>query len=395
MPLNNELYRYLQLAVNSGNLPGTTVKISKENQPMTAKYVRDTTTGRYRLIATHPGEEYRVCCPDCDDHRYRLHINHRWGVYDPKTKSRNRWLIHCYHKNCESRYGFSQDILQRIDPVGNRLRGARVSDLPRLTPANTKPAPLPKTVPMNKLDPEHPASQLMLKRGFNLEKLSKHWDIGWCEDHRIPTMRNRIVVPFYMDHKVVGWQARYVGTDGDNKNQWLCGECGQEWYSDEKPEECDKCNNRELDKVAKWYTGYNTKTGETLFNYDNASAWPYVVLCEGPLDVIRLGTPKETEVPGPGVAVFGHSLSYHQKHLILRRPSWVNGTVFLCFDDELWDDDAESERLMEIITSLRGNVQNIIPVFLPKHKDPGDLTHPELWGCIRQAAENENIKVEW
>ena len=90
--LNPTLYRVLKHNLGP-------VTIADAGRAMVKIYSK-TFDGRTRLVHQDAGEYYRVNCPFCNDHRQRLWINHLWGVYDPMTKSCNRWLAHCYNESC-------------------------------------------------------------------------------------------------------------------------------------------------------------------------------------------------------------------------------------------------------------------------------------------------------
>src|SRR6266404_4222758 len=90
-PLNQELYKALQ---QFGE-----VHIVDAGVELLAEYHADH-NGRVRMHALSPGEYYCINCPYCTDMKFRLWINHRWGIRDVKTGTRNRWLAICYNENC-------------------------------------------------------------------------------------------------------------------------------------------------------------------------------------------------------------------------------------------------------------------------------------------------------
>src|SRR4051794_18793914 len=67
---------------------------------MVSRVYEEAGTGDLRLQVDHFGEQYRVCCPFCPDTRKRLYINHRWGLFDERTRSKNLWLAKCYNEDC-------------------------------------------------------------------------------------------------------------------------------------------------------------------------------------------------------------------------------------------------------------------------------------------------------
>src|SRR5687767_12890973 len=74
------------------------VLVANEGEHSHVYYCPDWTRGgKPRAETAHSGEYYRVNCPFCTDSRFRLWINHRWGVYDQVTGNYNLHLAHCYN----------------------------------------------------------------------------------------------------------------------------------------------------------------------------------------------------------------------------------------------------------------------------------------------------------
>src|ERR1017187_9480324 len=75
------------------------VRITSEMEAMQCHYRKNVLTGEWQLDIAHPGEYYIISCPYCGDTRFRLRINHRWGVTDERGHS-NLWLAHCHNERC-------------------------------------------------------------------------------------------------------------------------------------------------------------------------------------------------------------------------------------------------------------------------------------------------------
>ena len=73
-PLNPGLYRRLQLNFHR-------VKFADEGTAMQAQGVLDA-AGDKQLIFTQSGEYYRICCPYCNDTRFRLYVSYMFGKRD-------------------------------------------------------------------------------------------------------------------------------------------------------------------------------------------------------------------------------------------------------------------------------------------------------------------------
>lgn len=399
MPLNQPLYDSLLLACQRGNpagLAGREVIIKDPNKQLRGNYVIDASHGKpvKRLNVVDWGETYCVCCPYCNDTRHRLYINHRWGVYDKETKTKNYSLIHCFNESCEKNDDFFDLFTLRINDIKNLLNKPTTGLRPIQQSAIDQPIELPgRMIKLSELSSNHPAIVYLKSKGFNPIKLEKIFNVGWCEDSRLPQARHRIVVPIYDGNRLISWQARYVDSNGSGKcsDMYVCPNelCQQQWLNtlEVKPQCCPYCRYDSIPPraVVKWMTAPGSKVGQHLFNYDNARAWPYCVVVEGPMDVIRVGTPKRTEERGPCVCTFKNIISYQQlvKLMIWQR----TGPIFLLFDNDVWDKTLEQYN--ELAPQF---VKGVVPVPLPKDMDPGDMTHKSVWEHIKEAARQ--FKVE-
>lgn len=105
--------------------------------------------------------------------------------------------------------------------------------------------------------------------------IAANWDYYWSSNTK-HDMNNRVIVPFYYDHKIVGWTARYAGV----------AQHGTPRYYNSILQPGYLFNNEVLDK-------HNRK---------------YVLLVEGPFDAIAVD----------GVAVLGSELSKEQLAWLLQ-----------------------------------------------------------------------------
>lgn len=125
-----------------------------------------------------PGEEYRVRCKACKDHRARLQINHMWGVHDPETNSKNLWLAHCWNEECYSEYQEQKWLYDAVYALGpNTSKKIYVRQGRRIQPGRLQYIPPPG--PITRLDrlavqmPKHDAIKYLTERGFDPEKLGR------------------------------------------------------------------------------------------------------------------------------------------------------------------------------------------------------------------------------
>jgi hypothetical protein len=188
-------------------------------------------------------------------------------------------------------------------------------------------------------------------RGLTDEDLSTHrvgiGMRGWLKDYA--------VFPVFMDGGLVYWQGRAT------------------W---DAPAHMTK----EEQKQWKEETGYRktlnpftrddaqATAGDVLFNYDRARAEPHVVICEGPIDAIKVGP--------HAVALLGKGTDAKLERL--RRMGASRYTIYL-------DRDAEAQSKAEQIAA---ELAQFAPVHLavpPEGHDPGSLT-PEYNAQVIQSA---------
>jgi len=334
-----------------------TVKVSHPGEAMTYEVKRDLVINKDRLEIIHSGEEYRVNCPFCNDRRYRLFINHRWG-YDDSTLGKNLHLANCYNERCTRKQGNTQALYRRIytfKNVGERGgvtqqqlgAGAEVKGLEQVQmPGVCHPL---HTLPVNNL-----ASVYLRKRGYDPVVLSYKFGLSYCveADDRYPLTEGRIIIPITMRGELVGWQARYPG----DRASW--------------------------DFLPKYYSCPGMARRFMLYNYDTAVKTPVVVVCEGPADVWRVGP--------YGVALFGSKMTRQQVELVIA--SWAEGVVVVALDS----DKAGREGSQEIMSMLRPSVPKLVEVRLDS-KDPGSYDTGALWDIIMGQAllRGVDLASEW
>jgi hypothetical protein len=402
--LNEQLYQQLLAAIRIGlprGLGGKTVKVNHRGRPFVGTVSVDPVTLKKKVKRKQTGEEYVVCCPFCRDTRYRLTLNHRWNVYDPVTDSRNLHLAQCYNEHCEVNYpGFHSELVKRLNPFFRQ--GLPDAPTGPVTVPVDKPTTLPgNLVPLHELSPLHPANVFFRERRHDPAKLSRNFGFAFCEHHRNPNIKGRIIMPIYQDGKLVSWQARYVDPTGNGSvtDTWRCDDCGNIFrqhvpsqapapgkmlisvvpLKKPRPARCPGCGSSgNIDRVIKYYTAGGTRKSETMINIDHARRWPFGVITEGWMDVLRVGSPDAEDEPGPSVALMGHKISDTQ--IKLAREAW--GGKPLIF---LLDPDAMAEQ-EETVSMLRGLFNPVVSVGLPDDRDPDETAHPLIWSLIVRTA---------
>jgi len=345
-PLNPTLYRLLCERFGQ-------VRIAKQGMAAVANRRRpaipnraDKRDARLRFLTT--GEEYRLCCPFCSDTRFRLWINHNWGV--PSDDGDNWWMVHCYNEECQSDVGNIAQLKELV--YGRRNRNARASmrinpgERTSLEPKEVEPPGA--VILLDRLEEAHPAWQYVVQRGFDPVQLAMEYGVGYCAESHIPVVSGRIVVPIRMHGKLVGWQARYVG-----ELDWRQG-------------------------VPKYYGCPGMVKSALLYNLDVAKRSQFVVVAEGVTDVWKIGR--------HGVALFGKTLSVSQMQRLIA--VWGRGALILLLDADAWLELEGMER--ELVGYFR---HGVVKVFLPAGVDPGGLIHEQIWDLIAAAASEQNVNI--
>jgi DNA primase len=126
-------------------------------------------------------------------------------------------------------------------------------------------------------------------------------------------------------------------------------------------------------------------------NYDNARTWradaPFVILTEGPMDVLKIGSPEGACLPGPAVALYGHSLSPHQK--LLLHKIWRDKVIVLMLDADAYKD---SENICKDLKAS-GRFKAVLSILLPDNRDPADCEHKFIWQLLHSQASAANINL--
>ncbi len=300
------------------------------------------------------GETYRICCPFCQDRRYRLWINHAYGKADPAfPNQRGNFYGICFNEGCledsDNREWFYEDLF--------RLRNRNERAAPMLI--------LQGTIPENRLIEREKPGQVELitslphlpglgwlvgDRRFSPEILDRY-GVQLClqtfkKEFRLA--QGRIIIPIRMHGQYVGWQARCIG-EPPNKS------------------------------TPKYFTCPGMPVRQILYNYDRAKASPYIVLFEGVTDVWRYGD--------CSMAMLGKSLKYEQS-LLLGSTFQNRQPIIFCLDPDAWDDSALTIHQMEQLCP-----NPLIRVRLPDGWDPATLDRSVLHTIIRTQAAEKGITL--
>lgn len=347
-PLNPSLY---------GALKGRfgTVKISNEGCRYRARpYMSG---GRKREQKVDPGEQYRVCCPYCNDKRYRLYVSYMWRTLDGNGRMSYRGMAHCQNEKC-SMEGLEDELRVYV-----RLRTTvmhRPTDEPLvMTAEDFKEVTLPGTcVPLNMLPVNHAAIRYIEGRDFTWQELHETWGVQFCthaeqdQEGFIPgtkihagLVRNRLIVPICWLGKQIGWQSRAINEHSEPK----------------------------------YYTMPGLPKSRILFNGDRAKEHKFGVVVEGVFDAFRVGT--------RAVALLGKNMSVPQRELA--HAYWATGALCVMLDADAIDD-------MEVLQNLINPKMfrlGVFPVVLPEDMDPAKMRHDDLWALIANCARVRGIAL--
>lgn len=342
-PLNPVLYSLLQHKFGE-------VRVANQGIPARTETVFDPVRRKKVKRAAQWGEYYCISCPFCNDCGNKLWVNHTYGVELDETTGRrtDTHLATCYKNDClkkdSGRYVQLEDMI-----FGDSRRFLKkLAVRPVVGEFISRVMEPPGTIVAFRDMPDyHPATEYVVGRGFDPQRLTDEFSVGICTEpnnSRFELMRGRIYIPVTFNRQLVGWQGRTV-RDG------------------QKP---------------KYYNSPGMQKSHVLYNYDRASSMPAVVVVEGVPSVWRIGR--------AGVCIFGKTLSAWQCNTIAT--TWTGKPVFFMLDN-----DAQQE-IDSGVTELCRHGVNVVPVILPDARDPADYTRDELRQLLKDAADAVSVDVD-
>jgi len=316
----------------------------------------------YRVHDSDTHKEVAICCPECInrgearlDTKYRLWINARTG------------LFYCY--NCDWT-GPLPRFIQTIEKVEydqaiRILRGELLDPLEHLhlsldagQPGWYEEVTAPEKEELKEVEFPFGYSQVtgpnpyLEKRGIPWEVARDgEWgtsDVGFC--------KNRLIVPTFMETRLVFWQARAM------------------WESDEKG-------------FKKVLNPSGVSARAVLYNYDVAKEFKRVILVEGFTDAVKVGE---------------NAMATNGKKLHPQQVDWLRKTeaeeIIIMWDADAWTDQKyhrtgklkgklKHEASIAQAADLLKEFFEVRLVRLPKDIDPGKLPykHPVFEKIISRA----------
>jgi hypothetical protein len=331
------------------------VRVRHEGEPFRGRYVADLARlGAKKLLKDWPGEEYVICCPFCGDTRFRLTINHRWGVWDEVVGHRNLWLANCYNERCLSDPARCRAFYEYV------YRGKAADGLCVITNGEAAPAQ-PIRPPgmimlldeLKRLQPKHDAIVYLERRGFSVEYLAREFKIGVVADSDVAAYRGRIYVPIYSQQELKGWQLR--STNDEHKTRW--------------------------------YSCPGMKKSALLYNEDTAFQHRVIVLVEGATSAWAVGK--------RAVASFGKSISKEQWRKLEHVITANRGLLCLMLDPDDIPSSDESHHLNIAYRQSQeytGLKHRVVRVWLPPGTDPASVP-PDLLKTLLANSIKSNAEV--
>ena len=332
------------------------------------------TKKRPRRKVDHAGEEYRARCKLCMDHRARLYVNHRWGVWDEETGSKNMWMVQCFNEQCYSDYEAQAQLYERLFALP---RGAK-KPMRILPGRQVNPGELEEGRPpgitwrideLAKSHPNHPAVAYLEGRGCDVDKLGRLWGVSYCPRSIYNNAENRIIAPIFMRKMLVGWQARYIG---DDVNGVPFNEAG----------------------VPKWWTMPGLKRRLVAYNIERAIKHQTIVVVEGPSDSWNVGL--------MATGCLGKTMStIVQKILVngVRKHHPHDGIVIVALDPKQDEKDIKRNKphpINKLVADLTYPLQGrVVPLWLPEEYDPGSMDRQWFRELCREAAAKYLLKASF
>ena len=307
-------------------------------------------------ILEDPGEYYAVCCPLCNDTRFRCYINHLYGTKDENKQVRTN-LVYCYNAGCPlcdkqpEAYSKLQNMLlgRQLTVLGDvNIKKGRTVDLNKIR--STLPG---EVVSIGQLPKTHPAILYLTKRNFDIDYLVENFDVHFCVKHEKKVVDHRLVMPIYFEDKLIGWQTRAI-FDCDWKKSIL----------------------------PKYYTAPGTPKKNIFYNFDKAKHYRSCVIMEGCTDVWRYGL--------QAIGSLGTGISTSQIDLICKH--FDSGVVI--YDPDTNQDKSKLKSIDRAVTELSARLKyGFCRVELEGKKDPAELHNTFLHKYVKEKAKQLGVKL--
>lgn len=348
--LNRQLYR--RLLKTFGH-----VRIKNKGEAQKRKVSTNVITGKKETKILDFGETYAVCCPACNDTRFRCYISHRYGTFDEFNRVQTRLAV-CFNAGCplmrKDREAFRLIETLVLDKNLHSLTASKILEGKEVDTDKIRTNWPGEVTRIDTLPLDHPAVGYLTERQFDVKVLGRYYNVQWCSESDRWLCANRIVIPIYHKKKMVGWQCRPP--------------FDLNWKESTFP---------------KYYTAPGTPRRQILYNFGNSIRYQVGVVTEGVTDVWRLGP--------QGVCTLGANFTQQQQKLFVS--GFKDHAGILLYDGDIKID----EKLQAMVADLHRQLKSgFYAVSLPDAADPGSLSREYLRNYINQyVAEHYNAAISW
>lgn len=327
-------------------------------------YTVSTGTDGKEVVKISGGEEYCVCCPHCNDKRFRLNVNHMMG--ERIADIRQEGLAHCWNEECPEAYKDVIDMLERAGDYDDEYvqakacdHGLRLDDVARSSRDNH--LKLDKVFRLDEPSVPHDFPEVAAyveQRGFDLKHLGERYGVHYCRDFDVAYAYKRLIFPVLYEVEgrlvVIGWQARAIPRHSPRQRP-------------------------------KYWTSPGYRKSFFLYDFVAASQQEFAILVEGPTDAINVGR--------PAAAILGKTLSTWQANLIFE--TWIDksGPIIMLTDpgfEQEWGRNRDKVR--ELFRAHDDDGRRVILVEC-REKDPGAMNRDVLWERIIDESRSHGFDV--
>lgn len=310
-----------------------------------------------RIRYTGSGDEIHICCPVCDEHRYRLYIGLKNGmVYCHNCGFKGsivKLIQYVEHTSYAQASAIFDDVKGNIILPTDVLQSVehKVLALDEFQVAK-RPIPLPKEYQLlleSNQRLAHKAIRYLNSRAITNAQIAKH-QMGFCA---YGEYAGRVIIPIYQGDQLKFWVARAIDPRTKLKEKSPSGK------------------------------DYHYSKSEVVFNIDRAARqYHTIVISEGIFDALSWGD--------VGVSLLGKTMYSAQLKTLLEYKPLIQDGVYVALDA-----DAE-DSAMGIANRLSDFFPEVYVVHIPpEFDDPNKYlqTHSraDMWGLLKEAERYEEF----
>lgn len=318
------------------------------------------------------GEQYKVDCPYCGDHRGHLYISYlsyAVPVINGNVMRMGPLMSHCFRRDCMSDPDNKRHLEGRIGLAMTLVGDGMQSSFP---------------IDMSDVGQQEDGTEFNLSSSVTLDGL-RTWIPDW---QPVDGNTDQAIVDYLCERRVTKADVDWLGigwgpVKSPRSGNYLTG--GKPWVLFPIVNNGKLCGVQArcppaymTDESFKYWFHPGCRKRTLLLNLDAARSCGVGVLCEGAFDVLSIGK--------PGLCCFGHTPSVFQRR------------VLSCFDHGIiWLPDTDTRADLDCISIARTQAaqwneaglfdKGAHVVTLPA-KDAGDMTRQEVWTeIIKQVSQ--------